>query len=65
VNVKRRGFGSMTAAKRSEIARLGGRAAHAKGTAHRWTRDDAVAAAEKSAESRKAKRAAASEDPAV
>lgn len=53
MNVKKRGFGSMSAEKRSEIAQKGGQAAHAKGTAHRWTREAAQAAALKSAAARK------------
>lgn len=32
-NIHRRGFASMSAEKRSEIASMGGKAAHAKGTA--------------------------------
>lgn len=31
-----RGFGSMPVEKRREIARMGGKAAHEKGTAHEW-----------------------------
>lgn len=34
---KRQGFASMTPEKQREIASKGGRAAHAKGTAHQWT----------------------------
>lgn len=37
----RRGFASMSPEKQREIASKGGRAAHAKGTAHEWTRDEA------------------------
>ena len=33
----RRGFASMSAEKQREIASKGGRAAHAKGTAHEWS----------------------------
>lgn len=32
-NVSKRGFASMTPARRAEIAAMGGKAAHAKGTA--------------------------------
>jgi hypothetical protein len=32
----RRGFASMDPARQKEIASRGGRAAHAKGTAHQW-----------------------------
>jgi general stress protein YciG len=33
----KRGFGSMDPEKQRSIASMGGRAAHAKGTAHVWT----------------------------
>ena len=33
----RRGFASMSPEKQREIASKGGRAAHAKGTAHEWS----------------------------
>jgi uncharacterized protein len=39
-----RGFASMSPEKQREIARKGGRAAHAKGTAHEWNREEARAA---------------------
>jgi len=42
-----RGFASMDAAKRREIASKGGKAAHAKGTAHEWTPDEAREAGRK------------------
>src|SRR5438874_164421 len=38
----RRGFTSMKPEIRSRIASLGGKAAHAKGTAHRFTHTEAV-----------------------
>jgi uncharacterized protein len=41
---ERRGFSAMTPEKQREIAGKGGRAAHAKGTAHTWDHDAAVAA---------------------
>lgn len=44
---RRRGFAAMDAAKRREISRKGGRAAHEKGTAHRFTPDEARAAGRK------------------
>lgn len=50
---KRRGFGSMDKDRQREIASKGGRAAHDKGTAHRWTADSARAAAQKSVERRR------------
>ena len=37
----KRGFASMDANRQKEIASKGGRAAHAKGTAHEWTPDEA------------------------
>ena len=37
----KRGFASMDVAKQREIASKGGRAAHAKGTAHEFTSDEA------------------------
>ena len=36
-----RGFASMDREKQRQIASKGGRAAHEKGTAHEWTRDEA------------------------
>lgn len=42
-----RGFGSMDIEKQREIARKGGKAAHAQGTAHRFTSDEARAAGKK------------------
>ena len=44
---KRRGFAAMTPEARAEISRKGGRAAHAKGTAHEWTSEEAQVAARK------------------
>ena len=38
---KDKGFGSMDRVRQKEIASLGGKAAHAKGTAHQWTSDEA------------------------
>lgn len=45
-----RGFASMDAARQREIASKGGRAAHAKGTAHEWTPDEARVAGRKGGE---------------
>lgn len=42
-----RGFAGMSPEKRLEIARKGGKAAHAKGTAHKWTKEAAAAAGRK------------------
>ncbi len=38
---KGRGFASMDKAKQKAIASKGGRAAHLKGTAHKWTSEEA------------------------
>jgi uncharacterized protein len=43
----KRGFGSMDINKRREIASKGGKAAHAKGSAHRFTPEEARAAGRK------------------
>ena len=43
----RRGFASMDPAKQREIAGKGGRAAHAKGSAHEFTSDEARVAGHK------------------
>lgn len=42
-----RGFASMSNEKKREIASLGGKAAHAMGTAHTWTSQEAQAAGRK------------------
>jgi len=44
---KKRGFASMDAAKQREIASKGGKAAHAKGTAHEFTPEEAREAGRK------------------
>ena len=44
---ERRGFASMSPEKQREIASKGGRAAHAKGTAHEFTSDEAREAGRK------------------
>ena len=46
----KRGFASMDANRQREIASKGGRAAHAKGTAHEWTSDEARVAGRKGGE---------------
>ena len=48
---KRRGFASMSEAKQREIASMGGKAAHEKGTAHEFTTDEAREAGRKGGES--------------
>ena len=45
-----RGFASMDPAKRREIAKKGGHAAHQKGTAHEFTPEEARAAGRKGGE---------------
>ncbi len=41
------GFASMSPEKKREIAAKGGRAAHALGTAHKWTPEEAAEAGRK------------------
>ena len=43
----KRGFASMDTNKQREIASKGGRAAHTKGTAHEWDKDEAREAGRK------------------
>lgn len=45
-----RGFASMSPDRQREIASKGGRAAHAKGTAHEWSADEAREAGRKGGE---------------
>ena len=42
-----RGFASMDRSRQREIASKGGKAAHKKGAAHEWTREEAQAAGRK------------------
>ena len=49
-NTSKRGFASMDPTKQREIASKGGRAAHAKGTAHEFTSDEARVAGRKGGE---------------
>lgn len=44
---KKRGFATMSAEQISEIASKGGKAAHAKGTAHEWSSLEASIAGRK------------------
>jgi general stress protein YciG len=46
------GFAAMDPQRQREIASLGGRAGHKKGTAHEWSSDAARAAAKKAHENR-------------
>ena len=54
-----RGFAAMSPEKRAAIASLGGLAAHAKGTAHEWTKEEARAAGARGGKAAQAKRGAA------
>jgi probable HAF family extracellular repeat protein len=47
VSAQRRGFASMDPNKQRELASKGGKAAHAKGTAHEWTKEEAREAGRK------------------
>ena len=60
-----RGFASMDRAKQREIASKGGKAAHRKGAAHEWTREEAQAAGRKGglARHRKLQEASPSSSP--
>ncbi len=49
-NKSQRGFAAMDAEKQREIASKGGKAAHAKGTAHEFTADEAREAGRKGGE---------------
>ncbi len=49
-STSKRGFASMDPNKQKEIASKGGRAAHAKGTAHEFTSDEARVAGRKGGE---------------
>jgi uncharacterized protein len=51
-NTSARGFASMDPQKQREIASRGGRAAHAKGTAHEFTPEEAREAGRKGGQSR-------------
>ena len=52
----KRGFASMDKARQKEIAGQGGRAAHAQGTAHRFTKEEAAEAGRKGGIAAKAAR---------
>ena len=59
----RRGFAAMSAEKQREIASLGGKAAHAKGTAHEFSPEEAREAGRKGGQA--AQRARQTTPPAV
>lgn len=44
---QRKGFAAMSPEKQREIASMGGKAAHAKGSAHQWTIEEAIRAGRK------------------
>lgn len=50
-----RGFASMSPDKQRQIASIGGKAAHKKGTAHQWTSKEARAAGQKGGRARQRK----------
>ena len=60
-----RGFACMDAEKRRELAAKGGRAAHLKGTAHKWTTEDAKAAGSKGGKAFHIRRGKAKNAPPV
>ena len=62
--MSRGNFKDRTPEELSEIGRKGGKAAHAKGTAHKFTHEEAVAAGKKGAAIRNARRKKAAEDAA-
>jgi len=64
---EQRGFASMDPNTQRDIARKGGKAAHAKGTAHEWTREQAREAGRKGgiASHRKREPAAQTDIPSV
>ena len=56
-----RGFASMDRARQREIASKGGKRAHAKGTAHEWTSEEARQAGSKGGTARRDRSKAATE----
>jgi general stress protein YciG len=63
--IEDRGFASMDRNKQREIASKGGRAAHKKGAAHEWTREEAQAAGRKGGLARHRRPEDTSEAPAA
>ena len=47
INLSKRGFASMTPQKRREVASMGGKTSHERGTAHEFTTEEAKAAGRK------------------
>jgi hypothetical protein len=54
---EKRGFASLSPARQRELASMGGKAAHAKGTAHTFTFKEAQAAGRLGAKAKRLKRA--------
>ncbi len=50
-----RGFASMNPDKQKQIASIGGKAAHQKGTAHEWSSEEARTAGQKGGRARQRK----------
>jgi general stress protein YciG len=61
---KPQGFATMDRKRQREVARSGGRAAHAKGTAHEWSREQAREASWKGVQARRRAAATHDADPA-
>lgn len=60
-----KGFASMDPVKRAAICSLGGKAAHAKGTAHKWSREDARKAGKKGGLAKRRTAPPTAEEPAA
>lgn len=52
VFTKKRGFAAISPERQREIAAMGGKAAHARGTAHQFTPEEAVVAGRKGGKAR-------------
>lgn len=65
VNEKKRGFAALSPEARKEMARMAGRRSHALGRAHKWTQEEARAAGQKGAVSRRNKPPQPPETPRV
>lgn len=59
---KPRGFAAMTEERRKEIASAGGKAAHQRGAAHRWTENTAREAGRKGGRSAAERRASLADE---
>ncbi len=62
MSTKDRGFASMNRATQQAIASKGGKAAHAKGTAHKWTTEEARVAGRKGGDQTRNNRLAKTEE---